>query len=227
MIDLLNNAIAEIDALEDKAPHKVLLGKKWYTTVPTRINIFRKHFGLNAKILTDVSFVDNTRVEVHASIQVIRDGSWETIATGLAEEYRGQGMVNKTSALENCETSSIGRALANLGMHGGEYASSFEVDNAKNNKEEAPSGYVIKGSKGSVIGNSPTPDTFFAQFKIMVSKPENSTCKKVYELNTNEVHRAYQDAVSSKLAETVEGLREIMAAYNDDFVLETDGGDHA
>ena len=34
MIDILNNAIAEIDALEDKKPHKVKLGDKWYTTVP-------------------------------------------------------------------------------------------------------------------------------------------------------------------------------------------------
>lgn len=36
-------------------------------------------------------------------------------ATGLAHEVIGQGNVNKTSALENCETSAIGRALANLG----------------------------------------------------------------------------------------------------------------
>ena len=45
MIDTLNNAIAEVDALKDEAPHKVKLGNKWYTTIPTRINIFRKHFG--------------------------------------------------------------------------------------------------------------------------------------------------------------------------------------
>ena len=36
-------------------------------------------------------------------------------ATGLAHEVIGQGMVNRTSALENCETSAIGRALANGG----------------------------------------------------------------------------------------------------------------
>jgi hypothetical protein len=40
--------------------------------------------------------------------------------------------------LENCCTSSIGRALAACGLSGGEYASSFEVDNAINNKAEAP-----------------------------------------------------------------------------------------
>lgn len=36
-------------------------------------------------------------------------------ASGYAQEREGSGFVNKTSWLENCETSAIGRALANLG----------------------------------------------------------------------------------------------------------------
>lgn len=40
------------------------------------------------------------------------------IATGWAEEIRGQGNVNRTSHVENCETSAIGRALANAGVAG-------------------------------------------------------------------------------------------------------------
>jgi hypothetical protein len=40
------------------------------------------------------------------------------IATGYAEEVRGAGNVNRTSHVENCETSAIGRALANCGMAG-------------------------------------------------------------------------------------------------------------
>lgn len=36
-------------------------------------------------------------------------------ATGYAQETQGEGMVNKTSWIENCETSAIGRALANMG----------------------------------------------------------------------------------------------------------------
>jgi len=39
-------------------------------------------------------------------------------ATGLAFEVDGVGMANKTSALENAETSAIGRALANAGYSG-------------------------------------------------------------------------------------------------------------
>lgn len=43
----------------------------------------------------------------------LEDG--QPFATGLAHEVIGQGMVNRTAALENCETSAIGRALANGG----------------------------------------------------------------------------------------------------------------
>lgn len=43
------------------------------------------------------------------------------IATGWAEEIRGQGNVNRTSHVENCETSAVGRALANAGMAGSDF----------------------------------------------------------------------------------------------------------
>ncbi len=40
------------------------------------------------------------------------------VATGYAEEVRGAGNVNRTSHVENCETSAVGRALANAGYAG-------------------------------------------------------------------------------------------------------------
>jgi type IV secretory pathway protease TraF len=39
------------------------------------------------------------------------------VSTGHAEEVRGSGNVNKTSHVENCETSSLGRCLANFPKH--------------------------------------------------------------------------------------------------------------
>jgi len=49
-------------------------------------------------------------------------------ATGHAFEIDGVGMANKTSALENAETSAIGRALANAGYSGNKRASREEME---------------------------------------------------------------------------------------------------
>jgi hypothetical protein len=83
---------------------------------------------LNAKIAGyEASTNDYPRVltrmvsECGADICVIRAELWlgeQLIATGYAEEVRGAGNVNRTSHVENCETSAIGRALANCGMAG-------------------------------------------------------------------------------------------------------------
>lgn len=48
-------------------------------------------------------------------------------ATGYAFEVDGGYGANKTSALENCETSAIGRALANMALHGSKRASREEM----------------------------------------------------------------------------------------------------
>lgn len=48
-------------------------------------------------------------------------------ATGWAFEIDGTGMANQTSALENCETSAIGRALANMNLSGNKRATREEM----------------------------------------------------------------------------------------------------
>jgi hypothetical protein len=86
---------------------------------------------LNAKIAGyEASTNDYPRVltrmvsEPGADICVIRAELWlgeQLIATGYAEEIRdtsGKRTVNSSSHVENCETSAIGRALANCGMAG-------------------------------------------------------------------------------------------------------------
>ena len=67
-------------------------------------------------------------------------------ATGWAFEIDGQGMANKTSALENAETSAIGRALANAGYSGNKRASREEM--AKVAKaDEAKRDFVAEADK--------------------------------------------------------------------------------
>ena len=100
-------------------------GGKMYTQVVHRMEALRRHhgtdFGVETKILVD----DGHRVVVQAYITFAQGG---VLGSGMAEEIRGQGHVNTTSALENAETSAVGRALASLGLAGGEYASANEMD---------------------------------------------------------------------------------------------------
>lgn len=99
---------------------------KAYTTVANRINVFRKFFP-DYSIVTSILNDDEIKVVVQTKITT---PSGVVIATGLAEEFRGKNIINTTSALENAETSSIGRALACLSLGGSEYASANEVENA-------------------------------------------------------------------------------------------------
>ena len=125
--ELLQKAIAELK----NSPTVDIKGKS-YTQVSTRINLFRKYFPM-ASIETLITYNDDIRVIIQTKISL----NDRVIATGYAEEVRGDGnYINQTSAVENCETSSIGRALSNLGLGGSEYASSFEVTNAIAKQEQ-------------------------------------------------------------------------------------------
>ena len=115
---------AAIEAL-GKATKVDIKGKK-YTAVATRVEVFRRHFGLDYALTTEIIDIVDNFVRVRAKIS--QNGT--VIATGMAEENRQQGAVNRTSALENCETSAIGRCLAAFGLHGGEFATAEEVSTA-------------------------------------------------------------------------------------------------
>lgn len=100
---------------------------KEYKTVAKRVDEFRKENKTDLAIITSLISIDEKTVVMKAEI-IGKDGF--VIATGYAEEDREASQINRTSALENCETSAIGRALANYGLAGGEYASADEVANA-------------------------------------------------------------------------------------------------
>jgi hypothetical protein len=84
-----------------------------YETVEVRLEKFIKDYP-DFRISTELEVVERDRYIVKAYLfKTASDSlSW---ATGYAEEKITDRGVNSTSALENCETSAIGRALANAG----------------------------------------------------------------------------------------------------------------
>jgi len=97
---------------------------KDYETVAHRLARFRKNHP-NGWVKCSIIQDDGKVIVIRASIGFEDD---VLIATGHAEEIRGSSNINKTSALENCETSAIGRALAAAGYEsGGSIASADEV----------------------------------------------------------------------------------------------------
>ena len=84
-----------------------------YETVEVRLEKFIKEYA-DFRISTELEVVEKDRYIVKAYLYKTASDSvaW---ATGYAEEKITDRGVNATSALENCETSAIGRALANAG----------------------------------------------------------------------------------------------------------------
>ena len=130
--EILKQAMTEVNTLNESIGVTQRGGKK-YTEVFVRVEAFRNAFGMLFGIETEIIKDDGKYVQVRCLIKDHRDKDLEgrIIGSGMAEEIRGSSNVNKTSALENCETSAIGRALASIALHGGQYASLNEVVQAK------------------------------------------------------------------------------------------------
>ena len=97
---------------------------KDYVMVNERILYFREQEAFeNWQIVTDIITVDVDNVVMKASI-VNPEGV--VMATGHGQEFAGSTFINKTSYVENCETSAIGRALAVMGIGIDTSMASFE-----------------------------------------------------------------------------------------------------
>lgn len=96
-----------------------------YETVAQRLVRWWAEFP-DGRIITSIHHYDGSTIIMRAECYNNDD---RLIATGYAEEVFGNSPVNKTSFLENCETSAIGRAISNSRIgHTGERASVSEME---------------------------------------------------------------------------------------------------
>ena len=120
-----------------------------YATVALRIGIFRRNLGTAATISTQLIHQDDKKVIVRAEVFI--DG--KLVSTGIAEELRAASRINQTSALENAETSAVGRALAMLGLTNDRIASAEEVSAAIVQQDKQLIAALSELSKVSHLGS--------------------------------------------------------------------------
>ena len=109
--------------------NKIQIHGKDYVMVKDRIIFFNENCP-NGSITTESKATDNSFIFKAIVTPDVENPSRKF--TGHAEEIIGSSQINKTSALENCETSAIGRALGCMGIGVEEsFASADEIKNAK------------------------------------------------------------------------------------------------
>ena len=89
---------------------------KPYATVTERIKAFRKLFP-DGTISTEIISNENGVCVIKATVGFYdQDGMFKILGTGTAYEKENSSFINKTSYIENCETSACGRALGMCGF---------------------------------------------------------------------------------------------------------------
>lgn len=113
---------------------------KEYVEVNERVKYFRQNFkgwSIETILLSDSDGICKFKA-------VVEDENGVVKATGHAYEKESSSYINKTSYIENCETSAVGRALGFLGIGiDTSIASGDEVTNAVNNQGDKPAGTKI------------------------------------------------------------------------------------
>ncbi len=106
---------------------------KEYAEVNQKVLGYRELFP-TGYITTEILSHENGVVVMKATVGV----DDKVLATGIAYEKENSSFINKTSYIENCETSAVGRALSFLGIGiDTSIASAEEVQNAIKQQEKA------------------------------------------------------------------------------------------
>ena len=113
---------------------------KGYIEVNQRIKAFRQVYPTGT-ISTEILNLENGVVMMKATVL---DDEGKTLATGLAYEKESSSFINKTSFIENCETSAIGRALGFCG---------FGIDSSVASAEEVENAMLNQGNQGNQGSN--------------------------------------------------------------------------
>lgn len=172
----------QIKEANDSTKTTDIKGKE-YTEVNQRIKAYRMVYP-NGSITTEILKLEDGVVLMKATI-LNEDGV--VIGTGLAQEKEDSTFINKTSYIENCETSAVGRALGMCGFGiDTSVASAEEVKTAMANQE--PKQDTKKTTKKNEINEV----VLMKAQKLNIKLEDVATYfkKKVTELTNEEVVKA-------------------------------------
>ena len=196
-----------------------------YETVEERLKIFWKD-NPNARISTEIAHItpEGTCVTIRAEIYKQEEDA-RPVSTGIAQETKGQGGFANTDAwVENCETSAIGRALANWKYQGSGKARPSQqemskIGNSKDNvgKKETPKKKPI----AQEITKSPSSLTE-PQLKEMVfsmCNEDKNFAKKCYQTSMTrlKMDKSISDNVGDWSNDNVDKFLKLVEDYVDKF----------
>ncbi len=139
---------------------------KDYAEVNQRVKAFRICHP-NGSIETEIISLENGVVTIRAKVF---GESRDLLATGIAQEKETSSYINKTSFIENCETSAVGRALGFCGFGIDTSIASFEeVANAIENQAKKEDKKQVPGANAPQHENQPQTAEKFIQDKYRLS----------------------------------------------------------
>ena len=160
---------------------------KDYAEVPQRVKAFRSLYPTGT-ISTEVVMIENGLCVMHATVAV--DGV--ILGEGTAYEKEGSSFINKTSYIENCETSAVGRALGFAG---------FGIDVSIASYEE-----VMNAKKQQKIMDE---DELKAELKRLLMETDSDTtaflawCSKTFQREIN----AVDEMIEVELKEAIKTVK--------------------
>ena len=186
-------------------------GKK-YVEVNERIIYFRQHYK-NWTLSTE--FVELTENKCVMKAEV-KNEDGRVIADGIAEEIKGSSHINKTSFIENCQTSAWGRALGNLGIGiDTSVASADEVNYAIAQKKTKPKKEKLNNDKYQAmivaIGQGKIDIVKERMNNYKLTKKQKETLDKLINEQVDEINKTGQqekkeEAILNSITEINEWL---------------------
>ena len=192
---------------------------KNYVMVNSRVTAFRKLFP-EGFIITDMVSNEGGVCVMQARVGYYQDGNPFVLGTGMAFEKQDSTYINKTSYIENCETSAVGRALGFLALGADDsICSAEELVNAVTNQGDFPKKVTSKEDAPKKF-EAPKKQETKAKVETVAKVPEPKPKNPVQEFIANEISFMKQMFGISDTGEMVKKFMEMRQSLIDAKIVE-------